>query len=104
MLAASLIERLRRSRPITTSVAPRLGAPLDARRLELVPAVATALSSPAAHWSMPPSPPGYRPGVCHHPAHVVLEGERYGVMPISFERILSQAALTRCHHDNPAGC
>jgi hypothetical protein len=118
MPRASLIELLLGHRPSYVDTTPRRsatvgGGPVGTRddaRPQPAPVAAvpeprvTTLSTPSAHWSLPPAPPDYTPGICHHPAHVVLERERYGVTPLGYSRIADQAALTPLPpHNNPAG-
>lgn len=45
-----------------------------------------------------PTSPGYEPGRCFHRQHVVFDGLRYGVTPLTADAVLNAARLTLCHH------
>lgn len=75
------------------------------------PPVTETASTPAVAVTTSPAPPPARGsidveidrGVCWHPAHADLDGERYGVTPIG-PGLPVQAALTLCRFRNPDGC
>lgn len=110
-----MLRVLRRRLEITSEAAPPPAPAVDVRvvpprtapapsSLSLCPSpTLTALSRPAASTSLPEGPPAYTPGCCYHPAHVDLDGHRYGLLPEPGE-YPHRASLIRCHHLNPDGC
>lgn len=115
-----MLSILRRHTPITTSPAPPPAAGLDvppspqrpalgaerevahpAPAGEPGPAVAVPpqLSTPAAHPSLPTSPPSYRPGICYHDVHVHHGGQRIGVLILPDGR----ASWLPCEHHSRDG-